>query len=99
MEDYRRYEVKWRDDKQESNQNGKRIEYGFLEILLSSSNSEALIQKSYEANVLFRYRYEQVLSDICAGRKASKLIENHKENVERPLHRCHRIRNGIVHAG
>lgn len=97
MEDFKRCRVIWVTENIGSNQVKK--EYEFLDYLLDENKGPDLIEKCYQVNILLGYRCEQIRDVLLCGKKTSRLLQKHKENVKRHLHRLYRIRNDIVHAG
>lgn len=98
MEDFGRCGVQWHHIERENSIRTKK-EYQFLECLLGEESGVRLIERSYEHNILLGYRCEQLRSVLSSGKEASKLIQDHKINVQRHLQRFYRIRNAIVHTG
>ncbi|WP_044641200.1 hypothetical protein [Risungbinella massiliensis] len=72
--------------------------YEALPLLLDNSKKEGITTNCYNVNILLGYRYRQLSEILSEGKKASKVIELHKENVVRHLQRLYRVRNAIVHS-
>ncbi|HHW36535.1 MAG TPA: hypothetical protein GXX18_04605 [Bacillales bacterium] len=67
-------------------------------LLLDESKSSIIMESCDDLNTLLGYRFRQLKAILNDGRKASKVIETHKENVTRHIQRLYRIRNSIVHS-
>lgn len=80
------------------------IEIGRLKVseaiyfLLDDDNQEIILNSCNEKNNLLGYRYRQLREILVDGKKASNVIESHRENITRHLQRLYRVRNSIVHS-
>ncbi|MCM3711494.1 hypothetical protein [Sporosarcina luteola] len=51
-----------------------------------------------EMNILLAYRYIELKDTLLDGKKSSKLLKNHLDNIKQHVQRLYRIRNSIVHS-
>lgn len=100
MEDCKRCHLKWQEYNETEGPAVKRKkEYEFMDYLLDEEKANKLALECDKVNILLGFRYRQIRYMVVEGKKASKVIENHRENVKRHLQRLYRIRNSIVHTG
>jgi hypothetical protein len=78
--------------------NGRTKAFEVLPFLLDDKRQKQIIKCCDEKNILLGYRYRQLWKILNDGKKASKMINIHKENVTRHIQRLYRVRNAIVHS-
>lgn len=99
LEDCNRCKLVINDKSEDEKQifNGRMKAYEVLPFLLGDENHELIVKCCDEKNLLLGYRYRQLRFILNDGKKASRMIEKHMNNVTQHIQRLYRVRSSIVH--
>lgn len=70
----------------------------YIQFLINERYASEIERKCKELNNLLGYRYKELRETLTDGRKSSKILKAHKDNIEQHVQRLYRIRNAIVHS-
>lgn len=77
---------------------GKMSPQQAIPVLLDDRHVSVIESACKELNLLLAYRYKELIDTLLDGKKSSKVLKNHQDNIKQHVQRLYRIRNSIVHS-